>query len=60
MSAPFKISSLTSKDVDTLREKVKKEIFNNLKKHYPEGKYPIEFNPKDYTENIYLNTHNEI
>ncbi len=60
MSAPFETSALTLNDVDKLREIVKKEIFNNLKKYYPQGKYPIKFNPKDYTERVYLNTHNEI
>ena len=56
MSAPFETSVLTLDDVDTLRENVKEEILNNLKKHYPQGKYPIEFDPKDYTESVYLNT----
>lgn len=59
MSAPFETSALTLDDVDTLRESVKEEILNNLKKHYPQGKYPIEFDPKDYTESVYLNTHKE-
>jgi len=57
MSAPFETSALSLDDLDSLRESVKEEILNNLIKHYPEGKYPIEFDPKDYTESIYLNTH---
>ena len=56
MSAPFETNTLKLDDVETLRESVKKEILNNLKKHYPKGKYPIEFDPKDYTESVYLNT----
>ena len=53
MSAPFETSALTLDDVDTLRESVKEEILNNLKNHYPEGKYPIEFNPENYRESVY-------
>ena len=59
MSAPFETSSLTLDDVVTLRESVKEEISNNLKEHYPQGKYPIEFDPKNYTESVYLNTFKE-
>ena len=59
MSAPFQTQSLTLEDVDTLRESVKEEILNNLKFHYPSGKYPIEFNPNDYKESVYLNTYKE-
>lgn len=57
MSAPFQTNSLTMDDLDFLRESVKEEILSNLLKHYPEGKYPIEFNPKNYKETVYLDTH---
>ncbi len=53
ISKPFETKNLNLNDVKKLREKVKKEIFNNLIQHYPEGKYPIEFNPKDYKETVY-------
>jgi len=53
MSAPFETTALTLDDVDTLRESVKEEILNNLKTHYPDGKYPIEFNPKNYEKSPY-------
>ena len=53
ISRPFETKDLGQNDVQSLRNKVKKEIFNNLKHHYPSGKYPIEFNPKDYKEAIY-------
>jgi len=53
MSAPFETTALTLDDVDTLRESVKEEILSNLKRHYPDGKYPIEFNPKNYEESVY-------
>ena len=56
MSAPFETKALTLDDLDSLRESVKEEILNNLKKYYPKGKYPIEFDPKDYVESVYLNT----
>ena len=39
--------------------KCERRNFKQLKKHYPQGKYPIEFDPKDYTESVYLNTHKE-
>ncbi len=57
MSAPFETSSLSLKDVDALRESVKEEILRKLQKHYPEGKYPIEFDPNDYKEKVYLDTY---
>ena len=57
MSAPFETSSLSLKDVDVLRESVKEEILRKLQKHYPEGKYPIEFDPNDYKEKVYLDTY---
>ena len=57
MSAPFETTALSMKDIDTLRESVKEEILGNLLQHYPEGKYPIEFEPKEYKETVYLNTH---
>lgn len=57
MSAPFETNSLTLNDLDFLRESVKEEILSNLLKHYPEGRYPIEFNSKNYTETVYLDTH---
>jgi hypothetical protein len=53
MSAPFETTALTLDDVDTLRESVKEEILSNLKRHYPDGKYPIEFNPKNYEESVF-------
>ena len=56
MSAPFETNALTLDDLDTLRESVKEEILNNLKIHYPEDKYPIEFNPKNYKQPVYQNT----
>ena len=59
MSSPFETKDLTLDDLGRLRESVKEEILNNLKKYYPQGKYPIEFDPKDYTESVYLNTHKE-
>jgi len=57
LSAPFDTKALNLNDIDTLRESVKEEILNNLLKHYPEGKYPIEFEPKEFKETVYLNTH---
>ena len=57
MSAPFETKALNLNDIDALRENVKEEILNNLLKHYPEGNYPIEFEPKEYKETVYLNTH---
>jgi 1-acyl-sn-glycerol-3-phosphate acyltransferase len=59
MSAPFETTALNMNDIDTLRESVKEEILGNLLKHYPEGKYPIEFEPKEYEETIYQGTHNK-
>ena len=43
-------SSLNLDDINTLRDSIKEDIYRNLKNHYPKGKYPIEYNPKDYTE----------
>lgn len=57
MSAPFETKSLSLKDLEDLRDRVKKELLKNLNKHYPKGVYPIEFDPNDYTETVYLNTH---
>jgi len=56
LSAPFETKTLTIENIDTLRDSVKNEILNNLVKHYPKGKYPIEFNPNDYQESVYLDT----
>ena len=53
MSAPFKTTTLSLDDVDTLRESVKEEILNNLMTHYPDGKYPIEFNPEHFEKTAY-------
>jgi len=54
MSAPFKTNNLTLDDLDLLRESVKEEILSNLLKHYPEGKYPVEFDPGHYNETVYV------
>jgi 1-acyl-sn-glycerol-3-phosphate acyltransferase len=54
MSAPFKTNNLTLDDLDLLRESVKEEILSNLLKHYPEGKYPVEFDPGHYNETVYI------
>jgi len=59
LSAPFETEMLTLNDLDTLREQVKDEFIKNLSKHYPEGKYPIEFEPKEYKETVYLDTQNK-
>ena len=59
ISAPFETSELNLDDINTLRDSIKEDIYRNLKNHYPKGKYPIEYNPKDYTETIYLDTYNE-
>lgn len=56
MSAPFITTALKMEDLNTFRESVKEEILNNLLHHYPEGKYPIEFEPKEFVENIYQET----
>lgn len=56
MSEPFETKNLSLSNVDSLRIQVKKELLKNLTAHYPEGKYPIEFNPNDYKETVYLNT----
>ncbi len=53
ISVPFETKHLSLNDVDTLREKVKKEIFDNLIRHYPNGKYPIEFDPENFKETFY-------
>ena len=50
---------IDNEDIVAKHLHVKEEILNNLKKHYTQGKYPIEFDPKDYTESVYLNTHKE-
>ena len=57
ISAPFETENLTLENIDSLRKDVKNELLNNLLKHYPTGKYPIEFNPNVYIESVYLNTH---
>ena len=59
LSAPFETEILTLNDLDSLREQVKDEFIKNLSKHYPEGKYPIEFEPKEYKETVYLDTKNK-
>ena len=59
MSAPFVTETLTLNDIEKLRNSVKKELLKNLNIHFPKGSYPIEFNPEDYEESIYLNTHNK-
>ena len=59
MSKPIETSNLTINDIDNLREKVKKIILNNLLKYYPNEKYPVEFNPQDYREKVYLDTLNK-
>lgn len=56
LSAPFETETLTLNDLDELREKVKAEFLDKLNKHYPEGRYPIEFDPKDYKETVYMDT----
>ena len=53
ISVPFETKNLSLNDVDTLREKVKKEILDNLIRHYPKGKYPIEFDPEKYNKTFY-------
>ena len=59
MSAPMETKSLQLEDLESLRNRVKNELLKNLKKHYPKGTYPIEFNPNDFKESVYLDTHKE-
>lgn len=59
MSAPFHTDHLNMEDLEQLREAVKEEILNNLIKHYPTKKYPIEFDPNNFKETVYLDTHKE-
>ena len=57
LSDPFETEMLTLNDLDSLRDKVKAVFLKNMSKHYPSGKYPIEFEPKKYKESVYLDTH---
>lgn len=57
MSEPFNTQHLSLEDLDTLRDNVEKEIFQQLEKHYPHKTYPINFNPNEYTNSVYLDTY---
>ncbi len=57
MSAPFITDHLSLENLDTLRDNVEKEIRHQLEKHYPEKTYPINFNPNDYSQSVYLDTY---
>jgi|TARA_B110000091_G_C13793321_1_gene466683 1-acyl-sn-glycerol-3-phosphate acyltransferase len=56
LSAPFETEMLTLNDLEDLREKVKAEFLEKLNKHYPLGKYPIEFDQNRYEETVYKDT----
>ena len=49
VSSAIETKGMTEDDIPVLMERARQIMQANLQKHYPDNRYPINFNPEDYT-----------